>query len=62
MTVKTKHAETKDIPQNRRIRRFGLNDSILSTTTAYLNYYNEDQDPTIEDVAMFATLTKCFNE
>jgi len=45
MASQTKFSEKKEILRNRRMRRFGFNNSILSATTVYLNPYTEPQSP-----------------
>jgi len=61
MAAQEKSGEKKDIPRNRRMRLFGLNDSILSNTTVYLNPYAEGNSHlSVEEAAMFAAVTKYF--
>jgi len=63
MAAQTKYIEEKDIPRSRRMRLFGLNDSILSNTTAYFNPYAEGNSHlSVEEAAMFAVVTKYFDE
>jgi len=45
------------------MRLFGLNDSILSNTTVYLNPYAEGSGHlSPEEAAMYAAVAKYFNE
>lgn len=63
MAEKKKLTEKINHPRMRRIRRFGLTDSILSNTTVYLNPYAEDgSNPSAEEAAMYAAVAKYFND
>jgi hypothetical protein len=63
MATQTKSSEKKIIKRTRRTRMFGLNNSILSNTTVYLNPYTENQSHlTVEEAAMLAAVAKQFNE
>jgi len=63
MATQTKSSEKKDILRNRRVRVFGLNNSIMSETTVYFNPYMETHgDLSIAEAAMYDAVTKYFNE
>jgi len=63
MAAQKKSSEKKVIPRNRRMRLFGLNNSILSNTTVYLNPHAESNSHlSLEEAAIFAAATKYFNE
>lgn len=56
-------AGLKDVPRSRRMRLFGLNNSILSNRTVYLNPCLENQTSlTSEEAALLAALSQYFNE
>ncbi len=49
--------------RSRRMRRFGLNNSILSNVTVYLNPYTEgDSHLSAEDAAMYSAMAKYLND
>jgi len=63
MAARTKSIENKKSQRMRRMRLFGLNDSILSNTTVYLNPYAEGSSHlSAEEAAMYAAVAKYFNE
>jgi hypothetical protein len=63
MATQTKSSEKKFMKRTRRTRMFGLNNSILSNTTVFLNPYTESQSHlTVEEAAIFAAVAKYFNE
>ena len=63
MAAETRSIEKKEILRNRRLRVFGLNNSILSDTTVYFNPLKETHgDLSIEEAAMYDAVTKYFNE
>jgi len=63
MAEKKNLTEKINHPRMRRIRQYGLTDSILSNTTVYLNPYAEDgSNRSAEEVAMYAVVAKYFND
>ncbi|OPY86470.1 MAG: hypothetical protein A4E72_01662 [Syntrophus sp. PtaU1.Bin208] len=48
--------------QVRKRRFFGFTNAILSNKTVYLNPYTESNDsPSVEEMALFAAVTKSFS-
>ncbi|OPY14754.1 MAG: hypothetical protein A4E66_00325 [Syntrophus sp. PtaB.Bin001] len=63
MTDQTKTNGKGGIPRHRRTRLFGMNNSLLSNTTVYLNPAEESQAAvTLEKAALYAAAIKDFNE
>ena len=59
MVAQAKSTEEKYFPRNRRMRRFGFNNSILSNTTVYLNpYKTESGHISVEEDAFYAVMRK----
>ena len=55
--------ENKKSLRMRRMRKYGLTDSILSNTTVYFNPYVEGSTPlSPEEAAIYAAVAKYFNE
>jgi hypothetical protein len=63
MTYQKETHGKREIPRHRRTRLFGMNNSILSNTTVYLNPFGESQTAvTLEKAALYAAAIKDFNE
>jgi len=64
MTAQTEPCDgKKDTRQSRRMRMFGLGNSILSTKTFCFNSYEESHNNlTLEEAALFSALIDYFNE
>lgn len=63
MAAETKAREPKTIRRMRRMRYYGLNNSLLSNTTVYLMPYAESRSQSaVEEAALYAAVAKYFNE
>ncbi|ABC78052.1 hypothetical protein [Syntrophus aciditrophicus] len=63
MTVQTATREKKEMRKNRRIRLFGLQNTLLSTTTFHFNSDQENRNhPAIEEASLISALIKTFSE
>ncbi len=63
MAAVTKAREPKPIRWMRRMRYYGLNNSLLSNTTVYLMPYVESgSQSAVEEAALCAAVAKYFND